>query len=116
MDMGETNGRNLFIKYNYKMIWEKLIYSDIFRHICEANYHFIITKNKSIVDEIREKHIVRFFFPQEIRHYLEENAFKLIKMCPFLNLNARPKENDWNVAAISKATPAPAILKVFQRP
>jgi SAM-dependent methyltransferase len=89
---------------------------DIFRHTCEVNYHLIVTKNKSIVDEIREKHMVRFFFPQEIRHYLEENAFKLVKMCPFLNLNAKPNEKDWNVAAISKATPAAAIPKVFQQP
>jgi len=87
---------------------------DAFRHVCETNYHLIITKNKSIVDEIREKHMVRFFFPQEIRHYLEENAFKLIKMCPFLNLNAKPSEKDWNVAAISQATPASAIPKAFQ--
>jgi SAM-dependent methyltransferase len=86
---------------------------DVFRHMCETNYHFIITKNKSVVDEFREKHMVRFFFPQEIKHYLEENAFKLIKMCPFLNLNAKPSEKNWNVVAISKSMLVPTIPEVF---
>jgi len=76
---------------------------DTLHHLCEVNYHLIATKGNQIIDEVKEKHRVRFFFPEEIKHYLEENGFKLLKLCPFLDLNAEPSEGVWNAAAISQA-------------
>ena len=76
---------------------------DTLHHLCVVNYHLIATRKNQIIDEVKEKHRVRFFFPEEIKHYLEENSFKLLKLCPFLDLNAEPSEGVWNATAISQA-------------
>lgn len=75
---------------------------DALHHICEVNYHIIATKGDLILDEVKEKHLVRFFFPEEIKHYLEERGFKLLKFCSFLNLDKEPNESVWNATAISR--------------
>jgi len=76
---------------------------DSLHHICKVHYHLIVVKENRIVDEVKEMHTVRFYFPEEIKHYLEENGFELVRLCPFLNLKGRVNEKTWNVTAISKA-------------
>lgn len=76
---------------------------DALRHLCRVNYHLIVTQSNAIVDEIEETHVVRFLFPQEIAHYLEDANFELLKICPFLNLEGKVDENVWNIAIIARA-------------
>jgi len=47
---------------------------------------------------------VRYFFPQEIAHYLDDAGFELLKFCPFLRLGGTVDENEWNVTAIARVT------------
>lgn len=75
---------------------------DASNHICKVNYKLIIIEAGVVKDEIKEIHEVRFFFPQEIKHYLEEGGFELLKICPFLEINDNISENIWNVVAIAK--------------
>jgi len=75
-----------------------------FDHICEVNYRLLIlNKEDNTFKEINEKHVVRFYFPQEIRYYLENAGFKVLKICPFLDLNGKVDETVWNVTVIAKA-------------
>ena len=75
-----------------------------FDHICEVNYKLLIlNKAESTVNEINEKHVVRFYFPQEIKYYLENAGFEVLKICPFLDLNGKVDENVWNIAVIARA-------------
>ena len=75
-----------------------------FEHICEVNYKMLIlNKGDNTVDEINEKHVVRFYFPQEITHYLEQAGFEVLKICPFMDLNGGVDENVWNITVIGKA-------------
>ncbi|MDI6886636.1 MAG: class I SAM-dependent methyltransferase [archaeon] len=75
-----------------------------FDHICEVNYKLLIlNKLQNTVDEITENHIVRFYFPQEIRYYLENTGFEVLKICPFLDLNGKVDENVWNITVIARA-------------
>ena len=75
-----------------------------FDHICEVNYKLLIlNKEDNTLDEINEKHVVRFYFPQEIMYYLEEAGFEVLKICPFMELNGKVDENVWNIAVIAKA-------------
>ena len=76
---------------------------DSLRHLCKVYYHLIVIKKNQIIDEVKETHTVRFFFPEEIRHYLEDTGFKLLKLCPFLKLKGKVDEKIWNVTAISRA-------------
>jgi len=70
---------------------------------CIVNYYFIVTKGDSVVYKGKEKHIVRFYFPEEIKHYLEKSSFHLLNLCPFLELNAKPNAKTWNATAIAQA-------------
>ena len=74
-----------------------------FDHVCEVNYKlFIKNKNNNTFNEINEKHEVRFYFPQEIKYYLENAGFEVLKICPFLNLNGKVDENVWNMCIIAR--------------
>lgn len=75
---------------------------DAFNHLCRVHYHWLITQDNRITDDFEETHIVRYFFPQEITHYLEESGFEVLKICPFLDLNGKVDESVWNIASIAK--------------
>ncbi len=73
-------------------------------NICDVDYRLIVlTKVSKETFEINEKHIVRFYFPQEMEHHLESAGFKLLKICPFLDLNGKVTEDIWNMTIIAKA-------------
>lgn len=76
---------------------------DALHHLCRVNYHLIVTQNNAIADELEETHVVRFLFPQEIAHYLEDANFELLRTCPFLDLGGKVDENVWNIALVARA-------------
>ena len=76
---------------------------DAFHHICRVNYQLIRCKGNTIISEFKETHIVRYFFPQEIIHFLDETGFEVLKICPFLDLKGKVDENVWNIAVIARA-------------
>lgn len=75
---------------------------DAFNHVCKVHYKLIALENNAVIDEIKETHTVRFYFPQEIKHYLTDAGFELLEICPFMELNRKVDENVWNIAAIAK--------------
>jgi len=70
--------------------------------LCKSNYYLIVIKGGKVIDELTEVHTLRYLFPQELKHYLEENSFELLKLCEFPKPDNHPSENTWNVAAIAK--------------
>jgi len=74
-----------------------------FDHICEINYKLLIlNKKNNMYTEINEKHIVRFYFPQEVVHYLKDAGFEILNICPFLDLNGKVDENVWSMCVIAR--------------
>ena len=76
---------------------------DVNHHICKAHYHIIAMKEKEILSDIKETHILRFLFPLEIQYMLKINKFELLHLCEFSNFNTSPSKNTWSVTAIAKA-------------
>jgi SAM-dependent methyltransferase len=76
---------------------------DTFNCIQKSNYHLIAIKDNKIIDETQEVHVLRYFFPQELIHYLNEAGFRVLKFCEFPYLDKPPSENTWNVATIAMA-------------
>ncbi len=76
---------------------------DILNHLCRVDYRLLILQRNTLVDEVKETHIMRYFFPQEIVHYLEDAGFEALKICPFLGLNGKVDENVWNITAVARA-------------
>ena len=74
-----------------------------FEHLCSVDYHMLATRDDKIIDEIRETHVVRFFFPQEISKYLHDADFEVLKICPFPELGGTVDETVWNICVICKA-------------
>ena len=76
---------------------------NIMKHTVDVNFDVMVIHEDKIKKHIEEIHEMRFFFPQEIIHYLEDSGFELLKICPFLDLNAKVDENNWNITVIAKA-------------
>ena len=80
-----------------------------FEHICEVNYKLLIRNKENLsltntCNEINEKHVVRFYFPQEIKYYLEAAGFEVLKICPFMDFDGGGvDENVWNMCVIARA-------------
>lgn len=74
---------------------------DVLRHLCAVDYHLIVLEGSRVVDEVRERHLIRYLFPEELRHYLEESGFNLLELTAFLDLTKAPTEDNWNVTAIA---------------
>jgi SAM-dependent methyltransferase len=98
-----TSRIKIIEKENLRVVRFAEPHLDTLHHICKVNYHFIVIKENIVVYEGEEEHVVRFYFPEEIKHYLEESGFQLLKLCPFLDLNAQPNEKTWNVTTIAEA-------------
>jgi len=75
---------------------------DLFNHVCNRHHLLLVTEGDRVVDDVLETHILRYFFPQEITHYLEENGFQVLEICPFLNLGGRVDENAWDITCIAR--------------
>ena len=98
-----TSRIKIIEKENLRVVRFAEPHLDTLHHICKVNYHFMVIKENIVVYEGEEEHVVRFYFPEEIKHYLEESGFQLLKLCPFLDLNAQPNEKTWNVTTIAEA-------------
>ena len=79
-----------------------------FEHICEVNYKLLILNNgNNTFNEIDEKHIVRFYFPQETKYFLEQSGFEVLRICPFLDVEGRVDESVWNITFVARSKELP---------
>lgn len=56
-----------------------------------------------VVDEIHERHKMRFFFVPELQLILEHAGLKLVKVCPFMDAGREPTIEDWNITVVARA-------------
>jgi len=75
---------------------------DTFNHLCKVHYRIIALEDGKLVDEIKEMHVVRYYFPQEIKHYLEDAGFEVVKICPFMDLNGKVDDAGWNMCIVAR--------------
>ncbi|MCK4306983.1 class I SAM-dependent methyltransferase [candidate division WOR-3 bacterium] len=71
-------------------------------HTVETRFKIWKIENDHLIDETNESHFMRFFFPQEIRYFLEIAGFSEVEFCPFLELEKTLTEHDWNMAVIAR--------------
>ena len=75
---------------------------DILNHTVDVKYKIIKLSKNKVLDEVDEVHKVRFLFPQEIELICNMTGFEILELCPFMNLEKTPTENDWNVTGIAR--------------
>jgi SAM-dependent methyltransferase len=72
---------------------------DIINHIVKVHFRVWKVKGNSFEENI-EVHPMRFFFPQEIRYFLEAAGFEKVNFYPFLEINRGLTEKDWNMTVV----------------
>ena len=74
------------------------------RHICWVNYRLLVTEDGRVLDEVEERHGIRFFFPQELTHYLESAGFEVMGMWPFPDSYGMVDDSVWTMVAVARAS------------
>lgn len=75
---------------------------DILAQTVQVNYTTSKVSKDNTINNVKESHVVRFFFYQELLNFLERNGFQVLKICPFMDLDGTLDESCWNISLISK--------------
>jgi len=55
------------------------------------------------VQTLRESHVVRYWFAEELERMLGASGFELVAIGPFGDLSRPPGEGDWNISVVARA-------------
>ena len=58
---------------------------------------------KRIVSETEETHVMRYFFPLELRFLLECAGFSSLRLGAFPEFDRDPDETTWNILGVGRA-------------
>ncbi len=75
---------------------------NIISHTVDVNFDLLILKEDKLVSETKETHKVRYFFPQEIKYFLEVAGFTEIHCCPVRKLNTPISTNERDMSVIAR--------------
>lgn len=70
---------------------------------CTVNLRVWRLAGDQLLSETEEVHRMRYFFPQELRLFLEFAGFTLLRLGAFPELHKEPDEKTWNVLVIAQA-------------
>jgi SAM-dependent methyltransferase len=76
---------------------------DIVAQVVRVNYVVWHVREGRLLQEVEETHPMRFFFVQEVAHYLETSGFQLLHACPFMAPDRALTDQDWNMAVVAQA-------------
>ncbi len=77
---------------------------DTYNHTCAVSYHVWQFSGDRVIGESEETHTMRYFFPQELKLFLEVAGFDLVQLVSFNDPQVSPSEKDWNILCIANAT------------
>jgi predicted TPR repeat methyltransferase len=67
-----------------------------------VKFDFKLSKGGVALREFSERHVIRYFFPQEMTDLLAANGFKVIYRCPFLKEDSALMADEWNVTYVTR--------------
>jgi SAM-dependent methyltransferase len=73
------------------------------RHVCTVRYHLWRLEAGRVLDEVREQHRMRFFFPLELELFLSTAGLQLVRLGVFPDLDQEPSTTTWNVGVVARA-------------
>lgn len=76
---------------------------DYFQHLAEVYYKVTWLKDIGVPQETEESHRVRYFFPQELAFFLDQNQLAVVRMSAFGNLTRDVTPDDWNMLVVGRA-------------
>ena len=69
----------------------------------EVHFYLLHLMGNQVEAEVRESHVMRYLFPQEVSFHLEQAGFKLVKLCPLLRPDAEMSDGDWYLTVVAEA-------------
>jgi len=76
---------------------------DTYRQLCAVDYRVWHIRDRQLQDETQETHQMRYFFPQELKLFLQVAGFELLRLGAFPDLEQVPDETTWNIMAVARA-------------
>jgi len=73
------------------------------KNVVDVYYEILRLHGDTLIDDINEKHSMRFIFKPEIEFFMRQARFALTHFCSFLELEREATEETWNVTVISRA-------------
>lgn len=72
-------------------------------HTNEVKQHLLVVADeKRLVDEVVEKQMVRYFFPQELRFHFQVAGFEVLRLFAFPCVDKDASENDWELGIVAR--------------
>lgn len=68
---------------------------------CEVNYTCTLRQAGRVIRRDREKHVLRYFSPEEMTDCLRKAGLKVVDMHPFLNFGGKIRKDSWDVTAVA---------------
>jgi len=68
------------------------------------NFHFDILEDGVLKEKFEERHIVRYFFFQEMIDLLKTKRLEVIYRCPFMKISSEVEFSDWNITFVAQKT------------
>ena len=86
---------------------------DTTKNIAEVRFQTLVLEKphtqEILTSEFEETHYMRYFFPEEIKNYLQAQGFEVLHLCPFLDLesggSAGKHEKAWSGTIVAKLKP-----------
>lgn len=76
---------------------------DVYSHTCEVEYQMWQIEGERLTSEAHELHTMRYFFPQELKLFLETVGFQLKLLQSFDAPHILPTETTWNILCTATA-------------
>jgi hypothetical protein len=76
---------------------------DVSKHICAVDFRVWQFDGDRVVNQTEETHLMRYFFPQELRLFLDVAGFSLLRLGVFPEFERDPDASTWNVMAVARA-------------
>jgi len=76
---------------------------DVQRHLCEVTYRLWDLAKDRVRSRTEETHLMRYFFPLELKLFLEDCDFSLLRLGAFPKFDHDPDSTTWNVLGVARA-------------
>jgi SAM-dependent methyltransferase len=73
-------------------------------HTCTVDYRLWLFGGTGLVDRSTERHVMRYYFPRELEHFLSSCGLELVRLSAFPETAREPDETTWNVLAVARAS------------
>ena len=76
---------------------------DVGRHLCKVSYRLWRIEGERLIGQAEETHLMRYFFPLELKLFLECSGFFLVRLGVFPEIDRDPDTTTWNVLGLARA-------------